>query len=49
MTSQPEKYSMIREAVGEQEAERLIICEMGSVDEVFEHLVSFGTIETGDY
>jgi hypothetical protein len=39
-------YEEIVEAVGEQEAERLIICEFGTIEFVHQHLVSLGTIET---
>lgn len=40
-----EQYDAIVDAVGEDEAERLIICEMGSIVAVYEHLVGIGSID----
>lgn len=39
------KYSEIVEAVGEQEAERLIVCDMGSIEAVHAHLTAIGSID----
>lgn len=38
-------YIAIIDAVGEQEAERLIVADMGSVQAVHDHLISIGSIE----
>ena len=39
-------YEEIVEAVGEQETERLIICEFGTIESAHQHLVFLGSIET---
>jgi hypothetical protein len=36
---------LIEDAVGEQEADRLIVCELGSISEAYNHLISIGSIE----
>ena len=46
--TQYDKYIEIIEAVGEQEAEHLILCDMGSIDAVYDHLVYIGSIEKED-
>lgn len=45
MLTQPEQHELIVEAVGEMEAERLIICEFGSINATFDHLAAIGSIE----
>jgi hypothetical protein len=44
LLAERDMYDFITDAVGEQEAERLIICEFGSIEKAFDHLVSIGSI-----
>lgn len=40
--------TLIEDAVGEQEAQHLIVCEIGSIQATYDHLVTTGVIDEGE-
>jgi len=42
--TQAEMLELIEDAVGEHEADRLIVCEFGTIKNTFDHLVSIHSI-----
>lgn len=39
---------LIEDAVGEQEADYLIVCSLGSIQATYDHLVTTGVIDEGE-
>ena len=42
--TQADKWTALLEAYGEQEADRLVVCEFGSIDALYEHALAIGII-----
>jgi hypothetical protein len=49
LLSERDMLDYITDAVGNQEADRLVICEFGSIENAFDHLVSIGSIHVELY